>query len=1200
MTTPRNRRISGSPRLRKDWWLKAVWRPLKSLSALALLSLFSCPLLADEGTILINEIQVANVDRFVDPSWNYGGWIELYNTGTSQINLRGYWVSDDPANLKKAYVSQSVLLRAGGFANLWFDHHDKYCPSQIAMKLDTEGGTVYLSDRQGRLVASQDYPPAIARSSWARLSDGAGEWAYCDRPTPHASNGKVVPCYSRVEAPQPDRPSCIFEGTLPVHVGIPEGATLRFTTDGSTPTQRNGQTSTDGQFNISKTTILRLACYRDGYLGSQVVTRSYLLKDKSFSLPVVVIASDPDHFYSDELGIFVKGVNGRPGLGQTDPCNWNMDWDRPVNFDYLDAEGNSLLNQEAEIKRSGGWGRFQMPFSFKIHAAKIYEGRNSMDYPFFEDKPYIKSKALLMRNGGNCDYQQRVRDAFLQKLVLSSGIDMDAQDYQPVAHYLNDVYKGVLNLREPNNKHFVFSNYGLDEEEIDMFVIDNDTGYVQKCGTHDALGELYELSKTAEDDETYRRIERMVDIDEMCYYLAIQFYLGNGDWPNNNMKAWRERSENGRWRYLLYDLDGTFNRTTPFTLFEAMRIHTFNTLLGEPISNFTKEIEPVTIWLNLLKNEHFRRRFTDAFCLVAGSVFEPKRCEALIRAWAERVYPMQILGDNGYGRNNSPWPAAEYIITRLNTQAQDMYEQLRTYERMGLKGITPMKVGLRSNIPEGCISLNGQQVPTGAFEGKLFPPVTLKAEAPGGYVFDGWYLSAGSEVGGAPLFQKGEEWSYYDGGSLDGKLWRRASYGTGDWKAGRAPFGYGKASGGYRTTLDYGTDASSKRTTYYFRKFLKLSEKPGEDDILRLSYAADDGFVVYVNNVEAGRYNMPQGSLNYATLATTYADTDPATGYIDLKGNLFNAGLNLIAVEVHNCATTSSDIYWDAQLSRLESTGGMVSKDPEYTLESGNAELVAHFSRAETHCPVVVNEVSASNSVYVNEYYKKRDWVELYNCTDADIDLAGMYLSDDASDPHKYAISSTSLAGSTIIPARGHKIIWCDEMDPLNHLHAPFKLGNEDNEMVILTARDDSWADTLVYCRHDGTYAVGRFPDGSANVYLTPRPTIERTNRLHANAEFLGSPSSEKRTDIEFLRQGGYGISYTGGMLSVRSEEAGAATLAVYTLDGKMVMQRSVSLESGGSRIDIGLLRPGLYVARLITSNGMVSSCKFLKFANAK
>ena len=61
---------------------------------------------AAEEEILINEIQVANVDRFVDPSWNYGGWVELYNRGSQQINLRGYWISDDPANLQKVRVSR--------------------------------------------------------------------------------------------------------------------------------------------------------------------------------------------------------------------------------------------------------------------------------------------------------------------------------------------------------------------------------------------------------------------------------------------------------------------------------------------------------------------------------------------------------------------------------------------------------------------------------------------------------------------------------------------------------------------------------------------------------------------------------------------------------------------------------------------------------------------------------------------------------------------------------------------------------------------------------------------------------------------------------------------------------------------------------------------------------------------------------------
>lgn len=1155
---------------------------------------------AAEDGILINEIQVANVDRFIDPSWNYGGWIELYNPGTTQINLRGYWLSDDPENLKKISVSQAVLLRGKSFVNLWFDHHDKYCPSQINMKLNMEGGTIYLSDRQGRLVTSQDYPPAICRASWARLTDGGDEWGYCDNPTPANSNRQVMACKARLEAPQVDKASCIFTGSINVRVTFPQGSTLRYTTDGSTPTMKNGQTSTTGQFAVSNTTIYRFACYQEGYMGSEVITRSYLLKDKDFNLPVISIASAPANLYSDELGIFVKGINGRPGLGQTDKCNWNMEWDRPVNFDYLDAQGNSLLNQEAEIKRSGGWGRFQMPFSFKIKASKTYESRNSLDYPFFKDKPYNKSKALLIRNGGNCDYNYRVRDAFLQKLVLTSGIDMDAQDYQPVAHYLNGIYKGVLNMREPNNKHFIYSNYGLDEEDIDLFVIDNDTGYVQKCGTHDALGELYKLSQSAENDDVYEQIEKMMDIDEFCYYLAIEFYLGNGDWPNNNMKAWRERSENGRWRYLLYDLDGTFNRTAPFTIFESMRIHTFNTLLGEPVTNYTKEIEPITIWLGLLNNARFRRRFTDAFCLVAGSVFDPERCETLVREWAERVYPMQILNDNGYGRNNSPWPAAQTIIDRLKTQAQTMYEQLHNYSRLKLNGTKPMQVSLQSNIPQGRILINGQQIPTGAFDGRLYPPVTLKAETPGGYVFDGWYLASGSDPSGTPLIEKGEEWTYYDGGSLDGKLWKRTSYSTSGWKSGRAPLGYGNAEGGYRTTLNYGNNADKKHTTYYFRKLLKLSSKPKEDDIFRLTYAADDGFVVYVNNVEACRYNV-SGDPSYNTLATNAIGTNPVTGHFNLSGSLFNSGLNLIAVEVHNCSLSSTDLYWDMQLTQHEATSEFVSKDVEFTLSSSSQEgwngaLVAHFSKDTKgmNAPVVINELSASNSVYVNEYYKKRDWLELYNCTDTEINVAGMYLSDDMSNPHKYVISAPE-GVSTLIPPYGYKIIWCDDQESLSQLHAPFKLGNADNELVILTAQDETWADTLAYCRHDGLFSIGRFPDGSANVYLMPHPSIGVSNKYHCNAEYLGTPSAEKYTDIEMIRDGENRISCKEGTLLIRTGDAGRGTLSVYTLDGKLAMQRPLSLKSGNERIDISMLRSGLYVARVTTQEGCVCTCKFTK-----
>lgn len=495
-----------------------------------------------ESGVIINEIQTANIDQNIDPSWNYGGWVELYNPHAAPIRLRGYWISDDPNNLKKHHITEQIVIYGYSYRNLWFDHHDKYCPSQVNTTLSLKGGTFYLSDANGTLVASQEYPAIPCRASWARNPNLTGEWAYCDNPTPESANASFTPCMSRLDAPMVDRESGIFAAPFTVHVDIPDGSTLRYTKDGSTPTMQKGETSEDGSFVVNDDCVLRWALFRDGYMSSPVVTRTFIKKDKNFTLPVISIVTDPDHLYSDELGIFVKGVNGRPGLGQTDNCNWNMDWDRPVHFDYISADGSVNLSQEAEIRRCGGWGRMQTPYSFKIHSAKQYEGQSTMDYPFFADKPFNKTKMLLIRNGGNIDSYYRMRDCFLQKLILTSGIDIDAQDYQPVVHYINGVYRGLINMREPNNKHFVYSNYGLDEDEIDLFVIDNDSGYVQKCGTKDAFMEWYELSKRASEDSIYQRICQQVDIDEYCNYMALQLYLGNADWPDNNLKAWRPTS----------------------------------------------------------------------------------------------------------------------------------------------------------------------------------------------------------------------------------------------------------------------------------------------------------------------------------------------------------------------------------------------------------------------------------------------------------------------------------------------------------------------------------------------------------------------------------------------------------------------------------------------------------------------------------
>ena len=166
----------------------------------------------------------------------------------------------------------------------------------------------------------------------------------------------------------------------------------------------------------------------------------------------------------------------------------------------------------------------------------------------------------------------------------------------------------------------------------------------------------------------------------------------------------------------------------------------------------------------------------------------------------------------------------------------------------------------------------------------------------------------------------------------------------------------------------------------------------------------------------------------------------------------------------------------------------------ELTRSLARGELEACFDKDYTGKPLVINEVSASNNIYVNEYFKQKDWVEIYNPSPKAIDISGYFLSDDLDEPCKYKIEGPH----TTIPAGGYKVIWCDEMPTEKYLHANFKLSNTDGELVVLSAPDMAWQDTLFYCAHSGRETVGRFPDGGKRQYRFSHPTIENGNAMNS------------------------------------------------------------------------------------------------------
>ena len=59
--------------------------------------------------------------------------------------------------------------------------------------------------------------------------------------------------------------------------------------------------------------------------------------------------------------------------------------------------------------------------------------------------------------------------------------------------------------------------------------------------------------------ENYDYIKTQMDVNEYMNYQLAQIYFTNTDWPSNNIKYWRPRTANGKWRWMLFDTDYGFN-----------------------------------------------------------------------------------------------------------------------------------------------------------------------------------------------------------------------------------------------------------------------------------------------------------------------------------------------------------------------------------------------------------------------------------------------------------------------------------------------------------------------------------------------------------------------------------------------------------------------------------------------------------------
>jgi hypothetical protein len=183
-----------------------------------------------------------------------------------------------------------------------------------------------------------------------------------------------------------------------------------------------------------------------------------------------------------------------------------------------------------------------------------------------------------------------------------------------------------------------------------------------------------------------------------------------------------------------------------------------------------------------------------------------------------------------------------------------------------------------------------------------------------------WFLGQfATNNGPAVLVSAGSRWKYNDTGSDLGTAWRSSAYDDSTWSNGLAQLGFG--DGDEQTVIRRTNSSGANLITCYFRQTFVVTNLSFLAD-LSLWLLRDDGGVVYLNGTEVFRSDsLPPAPLaiTYATLATNYnggtAPPDNTIDRINLSTSLLLPGTNVVAVEIHQQAQSSSDLSFDFSLT---------------------------------------------------------------------------------------------------------------------------------------------------------------------------------------------------------------------------------------------------------------------------------------------
>ncbi len=599
---------------------------------------------AEQPPLVINEFVAANQTGLLDEDGDYSDWIELYNASDQPLNLSGFTLTDDLEQPQK-WTFPDMTLASGDYLLLFASGKNRRSPQPGAelhtnFRLNREQdflGVYNILDRRFVDQTEGPFPPQFDDTAYGRYGDRLA-FGYLERPTPGQPNDATPLWQGITPAVQLTVERGFFEEPFSLALSAPPEATIRYTTDGTPPTEANGQSYTEPLL-ITSTTILRTRAFKPDFLPSEEATHTYIFLDDVLSqstqppgfpatwgthsadykdyvvqgTPMQAdyemdpdVVNDPAHRHTlpedlrsiASLSLVMDGADFTEVY--SNPMERGVAWERPVSVELIDPQGEEVgFQTRAGIRIQGGWGRWEyMPkHSFRLFFKRQY-GPTKLNYPLFPDSPVEQFDTVVLRAGvrsyaGRPDSDHAsatyTRDEWLRaSQIVVSGVGSHGRF---VHLYINGLYWGLYNVVERPDASFAAAYLGGVKED---WLAANHSGPIS--GPLPRIQEFQALMTDLADPTdpaVYQTIQAYLDTAQFSDYIILNWYAGNGDWPDDNWYLALPHPE-GPLRFFVWDGEGTWDNGAVINL-------------GRPIEE--NMIGP--LFELLIQNPDFKMEFAD-------------------------------------------------------------------------------------------------------------------------------------------------------------------------------------------------------------------------------------------------------------------------------------------------------------------------------------------------------------------------------------------------------------------------------------------------------------------------------------------------------------------------------------------------------------------------------------------------------------